>query len=70
MRSSELRAIEEIRAAQRETERAAATTTRVVRTKASPQLPGTGWNPTLLRSEVEGEFRSHGARVVRGDAAR
>lgn len=64
MRTSELRAIEE----RRVTERNADASPRVVRTKPSPRIPGNGWDPTLLRSEVEGEFRSHGARVVRQEA--
>lgn len=56
MRSSELRALEERRIADRTAEPPAP----VVSHKPAPRVPGRGWNPALLRSEVEGEFRPFG----------
>ena len=57
MRSSELRAIEAARAADRPTQKR-----RIVHRDVKP---GKGWNPRTLRDEVESEMRSCGATVWR-----
>jgi hypothetical protein len=61
MRSSELRAIEEARAADRP-----ARARRVVHRDVKPR---NGWNPRTLKNEVLGVFRDAGARVWREETS-
>ncbi len=64
IRSSELRELEDARERRRA---AVQVVTRRRRRRAVERPPGAGWDVASLRAEVEGEFRSVGAKVFRED---
>ena len=71
LRSSQLRALEEQRAKEREEAlRGSPTALRRVMSQRGTPEPGDGWDDRQLRSEVEQEFRDAGARVWREEQQR